>query len=554
MRLRPAACAVLFAGLLLLCLPPTRLDRSGVALGALESPSASAIDGRAIIYPIAPPPGPTQRSPSIIASPPTAKNSLMVQAENQRSGSTGWKISNYAGAGEIQGYAGATSVNVGSALQFYVSTRVDGTPYTIDFYRMGWYGGAGGRLMMSAPGLKGMAQGYHTGNGIIGCKRCILDRSTGLADANWAPSYKLDVPNDWLSGAYLALLTDRNGKQSYVPFVVRQDARASDLVLKTSVNTYEAYNAWGGKSLYTYDSGGAATLGGSSAAVKVSFNRPYDSDFGSGHFFRYEYPLIRWIEREGYDVTYVTDTDVAENGSTLLQHRGFISAGHDEYWTASERTNVEQALEHGVDLAFISGDAVYWQARLETASSGAQDRTLVVYRSSADPLYKTDPRHASIRWQDPPVNRPESLLTGTLYSGQTDPFTQDWVVADNDSWVFEGTGLKPGDHVAGIVGKEFDKAGTGERSPNGLQVLSHSPVTVITPAGRRPDTSVAESTLYTAPSGAMVFSAGTVTWSWGLDDSSYLVASLHKSPPSPAIQRLTQNLMDAFSYGAPSPP
>jgi hypothetical protein len=336
--------------------------------------------------------------------------------------------------------------------------------------------------------------------------------------------------------------------------VVRQDDRSSELLLKTSVNTYEAYNAWGGKSLYGYDSGGAATLGGSAAAVKVSFNRPYDSDFGAGHFFRYEFPLIRWIEHEGYDVSYVTDTDVSENAALLLDHRGFISAGHDEYWTAAERANVEQALDHGVDLAFLSGDAVYWQARFEGSSSGGQDRTLVVYRSAADPLYKSDPKHATVRWQDPPINNPENLLTGTLYAGQTDPFTQDWVVADTNSWLFAGTGLNPGDRVPGVVGKEFDRADPGERSPNGLQILSHSPVTILTPAGKRPDSGIAESTLYTAPSGAIVFSAGTVTWSWGLDDMSYLTQTLHKSPPSAAIQRLTVNLLDAFAYGPPGPP
>ncbi|HTE84109.1 MAG TPA: N,N-dimethylformamidase beta subunit family domain-containing protein, partial [Dehalococcoidia bacterium] len=352
---RRIAQAALVWSLLLLCLHPPSLSRSGIALSASEPPSAAVVDDNAIISPIAPLPGPTQLSPSVLATPPSVNNALLVAGENQRPGTTAWKITNYAGSGEIQAYAGDTSVNAGSSLQFYVSTRVEGTIYKIDFFRMGWYGGAGARLMTNASGLRGMAQGYHTNAGLAGCKRCLADRTTGLLDANWLPSYKLDVPGDWLSGFYLALLTDRNGKQTYASFVVRQDDRASDLVLKTSVNTYEAYNAWGGKSLYTYDSGGAVTLGGNSAAVKVSFNRPFDADYGSGQFLRYEYPLVRWIEQAGYDVTYVTDKDVAENGSLLLQHRGFISAGHDEYWTASERQNVEQALAHGVDLAFLSG-------------------------------------------------------------------------------------------------------------------------------------------------------------------------------------------------------
>src|SRR6266536_4586978 len=119
---RRLAQAAMAAGLFLLCLPPTRLNRSGIAVSAPQSPNAASIDDRAIIYPIPPPPGPTQLSPSVMATPPTVKNALMIRAENERTGTTAWKITNYAGAGEIQAYAGDTSVNTGSALQFYVST------------------------------------------------------------------------------------------------------------------------------------------------------------------------------------------------------------------------------------------------------------------------------------------------------------------------------------------------------------------------------------------------------------------------------------------------
>jgi N,N-dimethylformamidase beta subunit-like protein len=522
----------------------------------LGAPGASEAGPDAVVYPVSAPPGPVQLAPSILANPPQVKNALLVQAENAQPGTADWRLTNYAAAGEIQAYTSDTSINAGSPIQFYVSTKTEGTPYKIDFYRMGWYGGAGARRMSTAGGLRGSAQGYWTpsSGGLVGCRRCQLDKTTGLVDANWLPSYKLDVPSSWLSGVYLAILTDAQGKQTYVPFVVRQDDRASALLLKTSVNTYEAYNAWGGKSLYTSDSAGAVALGGPSAAVKVSFNRPFDADFGSGHFLRYEYNLVRWVERNGYDVTYATDQDLSENSSLLLNHRAFISAGHDEYWTASERDNVEQALAHGVDLAFLSGDAVYWQARYEQSSGGSQDRTLVVYRSASDPLYKTDPKHATVRWQDPPINNPENLLTGTIYSGQTEPFTQDWVAQDTSSWLFAGTGLKAGDHVPGIIGKEFDRADPGDRNPIGLQILSHSPVTTLPTANRAGPVAVAESTIYTAPSGAMVFSAGTVTWSWGLDDSAYPLTALHKTPVSPGLQRLTKNLLDAFSDGPPDPP
>jgi hypothetical protein len=532
-------------------LRPEPLGRS--ALAVLQSAPAAA-DEIANVFPAAPPPGPAQLAPSVLEQPPRVANALLVRAENQQPGTTAWRVTNFASAGEIQAYADQTSVNAGDAISFYVSTRQAGMVYQIDFYRMGWYGGTGARLAGSAARLRGKAQGYAiSGGSPIGCATCRLDAATGLLDAGWSPSYRLDVPADWLSGAYLALLTDARGKQTYVPFVVRQDERASDLLFKVSFNTYQAYNAWGGKSLYTYNSRGARTAGGNAAAVKVSFNRPFDSDFGSGEFLRYEYDLARWVERMGYDVSYVADTDVSANGALLLQHRGFISAGHDEYWTADERDHVEQALAHGVHLAFLSGDAVYWQGRYEPSAAGGDRRTLVVYRSNADPLYASDPAHASVRWQDPPINRPENLLTGTNYAGQTEPFTQDWVVQDTNCWVFAGTGLSPGDHVPKLVGKEFDRAGAGLDESAGLQILSHSPITV--PAvDRPPNVAFAETTIYTAPSGATVFSAGDVTWSWGLDDAAFAIGAQHNTPVSPAIQRLTQNLLDMMAYGVLSAP
>jgi len=504
-----------------------------------------------------PPAAPPRPAPGVLARRRTAHDSQAVRLENGEPGTSRWKITNFASRGEIQAYAGSVSVNAGDSIDFHVSTQRPGTTYRIDFYRMGWYGGTGARLASSVGGLSGAAQGYYTpSTGLVGCTSRHVEASTGLLDVNWTPSYQLQVPDSWLSGVYLALLTDRNSKQTYVPFVVRQDDRPAALLFKTSFNTYQAYNAWGGKSLYDYNSRGGKTVGGSPAGVKASFNRPFDSDFGSGEFLRYEYNLVRWMERLGYDVSYVADSDVGANDQRLLQHRGIISAGHDEYWTSEERDSVEAARDQGVHVAFLSGDAVYWQARLEASAAGDAGRTLVVHRGPSDPLYHSDPAHATVRWCDPPLNRPQNLLTGTLYAGQTDPFTQDWIVHDTGSWVFEGTGLQSGDHVTKLVGKEFDCTALDRPGPPGLQILSHSPVKVVA-EDRPPDVAYAETTLYTAASGAMVFGAGNVTWSWGLDDASFPLGKLHDTPVSPAIQRLTQNLLDEMArdtsdgYGTP---
>jgi hypothetical protein len=475
---------------------------------------------------------------------------MAILTENAKSGTSAWRITSPATAGEIQGYSGGDSVNVGGSIDFYVSTRVAGTPYRMDFYRMGWYGGAGARLMASVRDLVGRAQGFYSySTGLVDAKAALYDAHTGFLDVGWQPSYRLPVASDWTSGVYLAVLSEARGKQSYIPFVVRQDDRPSDLLFKASFNTYQAYNAWGGKSLYSDNSYGPSTVGGGSGAVKVSFNRPYDADMGSGHFLRYEYNQVRWIERMGYDVAYVADSDVAGNPHQLQQHRGFISPGHDEYWTAEQRTSAEEARDQGVHLAFLSGNSVYWQARYERSSAGDPRRTLVMYRDPSDPICSTDVHRATVQWKDPPVSKPQNLLTGTIYTGMADPFTQDWVPQDTSSWIFQGTDLRPGDHVKGLVGKEFDRAATDLVGPPGLQVLSHSPIRV--PAtDLRKSTVYAESTLYTARSGASVFSAGTVTWGWGLDDQSFPIGTtLHNTPVSPQIQRITQNLFDRFVYG-----
>jgi hypothetical protein len=128
-----------------------------------------------------------------------------------------------------------------------VSTQVQGTLYAVTIFRLGWYGGAGGRLMVSESGLTGHAQGYYDAvqKKLIGCASCLIDSRTGLIQANWQPSYELTVPAGWTSGVYLAKFIDSNGLQTYVPFDVRGSANSTYLAV-TPDTTYAAYNTWGG--------------------------------------------------------------------------------------------------------------------------------------------------------------------------------------------------------------------------------------------------------------------------------------------------------------------
>src|SRR5438132_194491 len=258
------------------------------------------------------------------ASPLAVDNPIVL--ENQLPGSGNWMWSKLADDTnqQIKGFASATSVKQNENLTVYVTVN-PAQNYTIDFYRFGWYGGAGARLRLHVGPLSGFQQAP-----------CPTDASTGLIACTWTPSYTLTVPSDWTSGVYGALLTNDQGFQNYVMFVVR-DGRPAPFLYQQSIATDQAYNDYPndgrtGKSLYGFNSYGANTDSGSTAAVKVSFDRP-QADSGLGQFYRWELNFIRWLERSGYDVTYSTDLDTHANGAELLNHKAFLSVGHNEYWS-----------------------------------------------------------------------------------------------------------------------------------------------------------------------------------------------------------------------------
>ena len=261
-------------------------------------------------------------------------------------------------------------MNGGSPISFYVSTVA--STYTLEVFRMGWYGGAGARRVLDPVDIAGRKQTNPT-----------PDPLTGLIECRWTEPYTITVPLDWLSGVYVATLTAQPGRQkNWIMFVVRDESRVSDVLFQSSVTTMQAYNAWGGKSLYPFNSTGPQ-------AVMVSFNRPYGPGAGVTEFLRWEYPTIRFLEREGYDVSYSTAIDTHERAGMLLRHKAFLSVGHDEYWSRAMRTNVESARDAGVHLAFLSSNTSYWQIRLASDSSGQPDRTIIAYKEnalSADPF------------------------------------------------------------------------------------------------------------------------------------------------------------------------
>jgi len=474
---------------------------------------------------------------------PASAQSNPIVIENQQPGTSQWQIpwgrAGTDAGGQVKGYASATSVNKGENITFYVSVKPAQT-YTIDVYRIGWYQGLGGRLMQHTGPLSGAQQ-----------PTCPTDPTTGMIECHWAPASTLATQTSWTSGIYLALLTNSQLYRNYIMFVVRDDSRTAALLYQQAVTTYQAYNDYPydgvtGKSLYDFNSYGAKTITGYKAAAKVSFDRPYMGDGTCrdwGQFFSWEIPFLRWLEKSGYDVTYSTDVDTHTNGARLPNYRGFLSVGHDEYWSKPMYDAVIAARDAGVNLAFFGANALFTQTRFEASSSGVPNRVLVCYRNAnLDPV--ADPSLKTVNWRDPPLNRPEQTFIGVqftnqvLWRSQYDGYVP-YVVTNSGNWVYDGTGFRDGDSAVGIVGYEVDRWYTDYPQPNAVQgtytLLSNSPFT-----SNHNTQDYGTSSIYQAPSGAWVFGGGTIGWGRALDN--YVGTNVVDA----RIQRTTANILNRF--------
>ena len=254
-----------------------------------------------------------------------------IEAENCRTGnpSSEWDISG-SGDANIQGFATDISVNRGGTISFKVDTTA--TAYHIDVYRLGYYSGLGARKVATIPNSSATKRQQPA---------CLSDSTTGLLDCgNWSVSATWSVPSDAVSGIYIARLVGEAGVtgSSHVVFVVRNDGGTSDLLFQTSDTTWQAYNRYGGVSLYGGNGPGGG-LSGAGRAYKVSYNRPFTTrgTTADDWLFNAEYPMVRWLERNGYDVSYFTGVDADRRGAEIANHKVFLSVGHDEYWSKQQR-------------------------------------------------------------------------------------------------------------------------------------------------------------------------------------------------------------------------
>ncbi len=457
----------------------------------------------------------------------------LIQEENAKPGTTDWQLT-YAKfdakakyrSSLIEGYCNRTSVTAGDILSFQVSTQ-PATPFRIEIYRLGYYQGLGGRHMQTFGPFAGKPQETPP----VGAKR--------LRECKWEPCVGIAIPSDWPSGVYLGkLVPEKHRYQSYVIFIVR-DNRKADFLFQCSTNTWQAYNKWPEThSLYDNDHPSKKPL---VSGVQVSFSRPYAKypqvvdhalSLGSGEFLLWEFPFAHWIEQQGYDVTYCSNDDIDDRGIDFITRaKTFLSVGHDEYWTRKQYDTCIDAVKKGVNFGFFSGNSVCF----------------VVERENPWRLERVG-RYGGIRpgeekyMEDLPVKAPnENLLIGAQ---TVSPFngSGDWICTKPEHWIFEGTGMRKGDRIPGLVGWEFH----GDPADiKGLEVVA---------TGKTINGGEAEShweaTIYPGPKGNTVFNASTIFWAMGLSSPpGFILPHVHNGRPhgvDARVQRITKNLFEKW--------
>jgi hypothetical protein len=437
-------------------------------------------------------------SRSITSATVPATSANPVQRENSRPGTPGWEIPADAGT-VITGYASETSVAPGQSFHLRVAAP-PGSRYRVLVYRLGWYRGIGGRLIMCVPGCRSsqaaIAQPPPTTPGSV----------TGLFRVPWRVTDRLEIPPDAVSGYYEAKLEIVGGAFAgavgSVPLIVRQSpgAHASAVLVQVPVNTWEAYNRWGGKSLYQF--------GTSMHAVEVSFDRPFDQQVFYDMVTRLELPWVRFLERDGVDVSYQTDVDTDTAPGSLLQHRLVFAIGHDEYWTQRMRGAFNRALALSTNLMFGSNSGE-WRMRY-----AAGRRTIVEWRNHLiDPVRNLRLDNGFFRT----FGEPECKLMGVQHQWAAQrnllaPPTSYTVVGPrSDPWL-AAAGLVPGDVVPGVVGYEWDTFIPGCFAGQVVPLM-----TALLPGSDGVRHS-ADMVRATAPSGGRVFAMGTMELAWALDD------------------------------------
>ncbi len=465
--------------------------------------------------------------------PQEKKKSGLIELENSKPGTPEWQLqyTNFDDpitmasyplirclrSSVIEGFVSRTSFLPGESIDFKVSMNPSGK-FLIDIYRMGYYGGTGGRHMARLGSFTGRPQTM---------PMMTIER---LRECNWEIATTFTIPEDWPSGVYLGKLSrdETFGNQSYVIFVVKEH-RKSDILCQVSDLTWQSYNKWPGKdSLYD---DGTPEVWYTGPNVRVSFDRPYAKycqildaplSAGSGEYLLWEHPLTYWLEQQGYDVTYCSNLDLHLDPDILSLSKVFLSVGHDEYWTRKMYEEAIKARDNGLSFAFFSGNSILHETTLYDSFNGTPCRAFA---------------------RDKRFEDEEKLMGNTSYGMGYG----DWIVKNSENWIYEGTGLKTGDKIPAIIGEEYH----GPPFPDfkGLVVVAESSLQLAT----TPHSAV----VYPCSKGNWVFNAGTEWWSEGLSQPPGHIPAQHVGGGiithgvNQHVQKITSNLLNRMIKDSP---
>jgi hypothetical protein len=465
--------------------------------------------------------------------------SSAIIAENARRGDAWWVTTPQA-AGDIEGYADMISTQLGDVVTLRVSTKA--TTFHVEVFRMGYYQGIGARRVWTSAEVPGVRQGAPT-----------LIAPTSTVECHWTPSLALTVDHSWTPGAYLLKLVGVTGEQGFIPLCIRDDNSTSAILVQQGVTSWQAYNRWGGYSLYYGNKEGSQTFtqssGGGSYANRariVSFDRPYSHDWASGaaDFVGNELPLVFHVEQLGLDVSYWTDVDLHQRSRLLANHRALLSLGHDEYWSTAMRDGAQTAVKQGLNIAFLGANACYRQIRLEPSPLGA-DRHVICYKSAAeDPLNEINNALVTVNWDQPPVSNPESSLTGGMY--QDVDGNADIVVHDPTSWALAGSGLVAGQHLPSAMKGEFDRYIPGGTAPTNVDIITHSVI-----PNRHGNFS--DMTWFTEPSGGGVLATANASWVGQLANAPLVPSNVLQAPVAGVTPYLLRIMLNVYSVLGQAP-
>jgi N,N-dimethylformamidase beta subunit-like, C-terminal/Domain of unknown function (DUF4082)/Bacterial Ig-like domain/Bacterial Ig domain len=467
-------------------------------------------------------------------------NAIVCENELPGTPASEWDINN-AGDSSIQGFATKISVNAGSQIQFKIDTNANA--YSIKIYRLGYYQGDGARLIATVNPSASLPQHQPA---------CATDPNTEIYDCGtWAVSASWNVPSSAVSGVYFAhLIRSDNGESSHIPFVVRNDGNTSKVLFQTSDTTWQAYNTYGGSNFYWG--------GPQGRALKVSYNRPWSTrglESGRDFLFSNEYPMIRFLEQNGYDVSYVSGLDTHLDANLITKHKVYLSVGHDEYWSKDQRDHVLGARDAGTNLAFFSGNEAYWKTRWENSQDGnnTPNRTLVCYKDTWANT-QIDPVTPTATWRDPRFgdlgHGPENSLTGTMYKANSVDLAIKVSSGEGKLRMWRNTSLdslssgSTATLAAHTVGYESNEDLDNGYRPAGLIRMSTTTGPTpeyLTDFGNTvvPGNTTHHVTQYRAASGALIFSAGSIQWAWGLDSHHDGISE----PADPRIRQATVNIL-----------